>query len=79
MEACKARGREAHEAIPALNPGPGHQATPVAGHWVPEAVLHALCVFATQWNPDTPWPSLRELLIHIHQVPTRRQASRRLC
>ena len=40
----------------------------VAGHWVPESVLHALCAFATHWKADVPWPSLRELLLIIHQV-----------
>ena len=45
-----------------------HACAAVAGHWVPEPVLHALCSFATQWNPHVTWPSLRELLLVIHQV-----------
>jgi hypothetical protein len=47
-----------------------HATAAVAGHWVPEPVLHALCSFAMQWNPHVTWPSLRELLLLIHQVRT---------
>ena len=60
----------ADEQLQAVLPEQAHAQgrASVVGHWVPERVLHALCAYALQWNPHVAWPSLRKLLVIIHQV-----------
>lgn len=70
-ECTEERSGSEDQLAAALQPGQAHgqgRRVAVAGHWVPERALHALCTCALQWDPNITWPSLRELLLIIHQV-----------